>query len=104
MSPPLAEIGVNELQLPSGVGVLPVRTLSTTEVRRGVGGPRQRSPVGALAGVEDARGEAPRARIGAHVQPVDRDLGAAAVEVAGDWPIWVEPKFAAWVATRLPST
>ena len=49
----------------------------------GVGDPRQRAPVGALAGVEDPGGEAAGARIGAHVQPIDRDVGATGVEVAG---------------------
>ena len=76
MSPPLAATGVKALQLPSGVGVLPVRTLSATPVPRGgLGVQPSGAPVGLLAGVEDPRVEAARARIGAHPQPVDRDLG-----------------------------
>ena len=35
MSPPLEAIGLKELQVPSGVGVLPVRTLSATRVPDG---------------------------------------------------------------------
>ena len=48
MSPPLALIGVNELQLPSGVGVLPVRTLRTTEVPEGVLAIQDSGPQSAL--------------------------------------------------------
>ena len=36
MSPPLVAIGVKALQVPSGLAVLPVRTLSATPVPAGV--------------------------------------------------------------------
>ena len=44
MSSPLAAIGLNELQLASGVGVLPVRTLSATPVPGGVAEVHARAP------------------------------------------------------------
>ena len=84
MSAPLAAIGVNELQLTSGVGVLPgAHADRDAGARRGVLIPGDRAPVDRLAGVEDARGERARGRVGAHVQPVDRERRAAGVEVAG---------------------
>ena len=105
MSPPLAAIGVKPLQLPSGVGVLPVRTLSATPVPPGVSAVQTSgAPVDRLAGVEDPRIERARGRIGAQVEPVDRDVGAAALRSLAPGRIWVAPKLAAWVATRLPST
>ena len=48
MSPPLEAIGLNALQVPSGVGVLPVRALSATPVPSGIEAFQLRAPQSAL--------------------------------------------------------
>ena len=66
----------------SGVGVSPVRTLIAIPVPRRI--PAQGAPVRGLAGVEDPGVERPGSRVGAHPQPVHRELRAAGGEVAGE--------------------
>ena len=49
-----------------------------------VGVPGEVAPLDRLAGVDHARGERARVRVGRHPQPVDRQRGTAGVELAGE--------------------
>ena len=109
MSPPLeVAIGAKALQLPSGVGVSPVRTLSCDAgPGRRVGVPAERAPVGTLAGAASKTREskAPERRIGAQIRSQSTaSSGPPAVKslAATHWS--GGPKVPVWVATRLPST
>ena len=105
IDPPEEPTGLKPLQLPSGVGVLPVRTLSATPVPAGVSAVHERaSQLTDWPASRTRESNVPEVGVGAQMEPIDRDVGAAAVEVARQGSHLGVPKSTAWVATRLPST